>query len=178
MPDLISRIRERIASEDGPLDELTASSADLPGPATPGDVAAAEAAIGRPLPSLLVRLYTEIAHGGFGPDYGLLGINGGTGNEGGHDAVAIYAAFRRPDKADPHWRWPAHLLPVVHCGCAMYLCVDLRADDAPVIWFEPNPHNPGRPWDDSFIPLKWNLEQLLSAWLDGEPWTDAIADDS
>ena len=171
MADLIAQIRARIESPAGPIDDTGTRLKRFP-PATPTNVRNAEAAIGRELPGFLGQLYTEVANGGFGPDYGLLGIDGGAGNEGGHDATAIYLAYREPDPGDRHWRWPTHLLPVVHCGCAMYLCVHCRADDAPMTWFEPNPHMAGEPWDESFIPLTCNLEQLMSAWLRGESWID------
>jgi len=48
------------------------------------------------------------------------------------------------------------------------MCLDLdAATDASLIWFEPNPHCDGEPWDDSFIPIGGSLERWLSAWVDG-----------
>src|SRR6185437_14415030 len=46
-------------------------------PATEEQAQAAEMKMGRPLPSLLRDLYLQIANGGFGPSYGLLGLEDG-----------------------------------------------------------------------------------------------------
>ena len=43
-----------------------------PRPASPADVRAAEEALGLTLPPFIVRVYTEVADGGFGPEEGLL----------------------------------------------------------------------------------------------------------
>jgi hypothetical protein len=172
MTDLVSRVRAR-ASSDEPTDEGPPGRPARP-PAGPGSVAKTEAALGHNLPPLLTRLLTEVGNGGFGPDYGLLGIDGGAANEDGRDALALYLVFREPDEQDPHWHWPAGLLPLVHCGCAMFLCVDCTSRRGDIVWFEPNPHEDGQPWDDSFIPLGCDLEQLLESWLAGEAWLDRL----
>jgi hypothetical protein len=128
----------------------------------------AEAALGCGLPELLRRLYLEVANGGFGPGYGLLGVPPlGAKDDLQHDLVSLYALYREADPDDPHWVWPEGLLPLVHLGCAMYGCLNVRAAGAPIIWFEPNPHEPGTPWDGSFIPLIGSLAGWLEAWLEG-----------
>ena len=55
-------------TDDELVDAVHARVADRapPPPATPEDAAAVEAAVGRPMPELLRRLYLESAHGGFG----------------------------------------------------------------------------------------------------------------
>lgn len=170
MDDLIRRVRSRAASAE-PTDSGWATEKSYP-PVGRKSITKAEKAIGYKLPPLLFRLYSEVGNGGFGPDYGLLGIDGGAGNEGGHDALAIYQGFRKPKKSDPYWCWPDNLLPLVHCGCAMHLCVDCAAPEGKIVWFEPNPHAFGQSWADSFIPLNCNLQQLMEAWLEGESWLD------
>ncbi|WP_229868244.1 SMI1/KNR4 family protein [Streptomyces chryseus] len=47
-------------------------------PVTPAEVENAERAIGRRLPELLRRVYTEVANGGFGPDRGLASLTDGS----------------------------------------------------------------------------------------------------
>ena len=170
MDDLIARINDRVASPDGPTDD-GGREAPFP-PVRAKSLTAVEAIVGHKLPPLLERLYSEVGNGGFGPDYGLLGIDGGAGNERGQDAISLYQTFRVPDERDPLWRWPPGLLPLVHCGCGMFLCVDCSSSDGKVVWFEPNPHESGQPWDDSFIPLTCDLGQLMTAWVDGESWYD------
>ena len=51
-------------------------------PATAEAVREAEGLVGLPLPPLLRRLYLEVADGGFGPYYGLLGLAAGHSHNG------------------------------------------------------------------------------------------------
>jgi hypothetical protein len=50
----------------------------------------------------------------------------------------------------------------------MYHCVQCDNNNAPIIWFEPNPHEENTPWDSSFIPFCPSLAEYLSAWLAGD----------
>lgn len=177
--DIIARIRERIAT--GKPIEALAGAPDtlerlLPKPASLGELDTAERALGLQLPALLRRLYTDIANGGFGPGYGLIGVPpDGATDDLGQNLVSLYTSYRERDPADPHWRWPVGLLPVAHLGCAMYACVDCTVQGSAVIWFEPNPHDDGTPWDECFIPLADSLETWLGGWLDGRDLLMAVA---
>lgn len=152
-------------------------STELQAPATSEQLQAAEAALGFKLPPIIKDIYVDVANGGFGYSYGLLGIGGGATNEDGHDAVDLYLRYREPDPDDPHWSWPERLLPLNHLGCAMYLCVDCSRQELPVIWFEPNPHEYGQTWADSFIPLSESFEELMKQWLAGDdPFARLAAD--
>ncbi len=53
----------------------------LPPPATPEAVRAAEEAVGFRFPPILTRLWTEVANGGFGPGDGIFGVEGGWGDD-------------------------------------------------------------------------------------------------
>jgi hypothetical protein len=166
MNNLIERLQERVQGAD-----LTCDTEYFGGPFPPlgqAEVAKAEADLGFSLPDTIRRIYCQVANGGFGPAYGLLGLVGGMLNEESQDACRQYKMYVEPDPNDPHWRWPKGLLPVGCLGCAMYLCVDCTHPDGPIVWFEPNPHQDGRPWDDSFFPFAETTDQWLSAWLDGE----------
>ena len=110
-----------------------------------GEIADAEKRLGYKLPGSLRSLYAHVGNGGYGPSYGLLGLVGGAKQEDGCDAVAMFESYRAPDETDPLWGWPEKLLPVVHLGCAMFFCVDATTDDGMVVWFEPNPHEDGKP---------------------------------
>ena len=46
-------------------------------PATEKHLRSTDAALGFPLPPLLRALYAQVANGGFGPFYGLIGVRGG-----------------------------------------------------------------------------------------------------
>jgi hypothetical protein len=53
------------------LAKAGATAGRLPLPATAEEVAQAESLVGFGFPPVLVRLYREVANGGFGPDYQL-----------------------------------------------------------------------------------------------------------
>lgn len=132
---------------------------------------AVEAKLGYPLPPALKAVYAQVGNGGFGPAYGLLGLEGGAVQEDAKNALQMYAMFRQEDPCDPLWRWPDGLLPLVHLGCAMFLCVDCTDEKGRITWFEPNPHVDGEPWDDSMFPSDVTFEQMMEAWMEG---TDVI----
>lgn len=137
-------------------------------PLPPRDIDLAEKELGFLLTPLLRRIFSEVSNGGFGPSYGMLGLRGGMQNEDGGDAVTLYSGLRQTDPNDSYWMWPVGLLPLGHLGCAMYLCIDCTKPEGPVVWFEPNPHEIGKSWSDSFFPLADSTEAWLFAWLDGE----------
>jgi len=148
---------------------LVANDSYLKGDTTPlgkKTIIDIETRLGFQLPPLLAAIYGDITNGGFGDSYGFLGLSGGPLNEDGMDAVSLYETYRESDPDDDHWHWPEGLVPICHLGCAMYHCVQCTDDSAPIIWFEPNPHEDEGPWDDSFIPFCPTLSEYLSAWID------------
>ena len=166
MEELIAELKERRAAG-----KLVADDSYLGGlapPLTDQEIELAEAALGFKLPELLRRIYSEVANGGFGYSYGLLGLTGGPRNEDGQDVLGLYSTYREIDSDDPLWHWPKGLLPIGHLGCAMFHCVQCTDPAGPVIWFEPNPHEPGDSWEESFIPFAPSFAAYLRAWLDGK----------
>lgn len=143
-------------------------------PLTEQEICGAERRLGFALPSVLRTLYAGVANGGFGPAYGLLGLVAGARQEDGNDAIMMYEQLRQRDPNDSHWRWPEKLLPVVNLGCAMFFGVDCSSDDGMVIWFEPNPHEHGKPWDDAFFPLGRTFRDLISGWTSSESTLDLM----
>jgi hypothetical protein len=83
---LIQKMRERVADR-----RRATSAASWPGnyadisptfgPAPLDLVEDAQRRFGFPIPSLLVRLWSEIANGGIGPGYGIFGVEGGMTDE-------------------------------------------------------------------------------------------------
>jgi len=96
----------------------------------------AEMALGFSLPPPLVDLYLCFGNGGYGPNYGVIGIAGGHKDADGRlDLVARYkkqvALFSDEDDAP----WPLGLLPVCNHGCGMYSCVSTKEKNFPVyLW--------------------------------------------
>lgn len=177
MRNLISELLERKAAGRLSADEAWQEHGPH-APLTAVQLAAVETGLGFALPSTLRALYTEVANGGFGPQYGLLGLSGGMLNEDGLDALRQYQAYRTPHPRDPYWGWPHGLIPLGHLGCAMYLCVDCTAPHGPVTWFEPNPHSPGQSWADSYIQFAESTDTWLLAWLDGKDLFDKLVEAS
>lgn len=168
MPDLIAELSDRSRAGTLHADEGQYATRGPFAPLADADIRVAEASLGLALPPTLRRLFAEVANGGFGPAYGIMGLTGGMPDDLGRDAVTLWRRFREPDPHDPMWSWPEQLLPVCHLGCAMYLCVDCSDPAGPVVWFEPNVHgNTGDPWDDSFNVLAASTEGWLSAWASG-----------
>jgi hypothetical protein len=131
-------------------------------------VSAVEKILGYNLPPLLQRMYCEVANGGFGESYGLIGLVGGARDDTNRDVQQLLRDFRKPDKDDPKWKWSEGLLPAFYVGCAMYLCVDCRNSEGRVWLFEPNNHEDGRSWKNSFIPFSPSLRKMMDDWLDRE----------
>ena len=86
----------------------------LPRPAALADLRSIEAALEVTFPAFVVRVYTEVADGGFGPGDGLLSLAG----------VAKQTRILRAGEELPRGRrWPATLLPLVGLDPG-WTCVD------------------------------------------------------
>jgi hypothetical protein len=119
-----------------------------------------ERLLGFKLPTAVRQLYTLVANGGFGLDYGLLGLVGGAPDETGETAVGSY--LRRRETARD-W-WPQYLLPICNWGCAMYSCVDCgpHSRQGRMVRFDPN--------ISIQPPCMWDERRDLAAWL--RVWID------
>ena len=96
-----------------------------------------ESQLGFCLPPFLRRLYCEVANGGFGPDYGLIGVFAGH-TDGGKDIVGLYRETQSA-KWSRNWpRWPVRALRLLNWGCGMYLVVDCSTPAYRLFHFEPN----------------------------------------
>lgn len=148
------------AAADGILDRLPPP----PPPATPEVIHEAESQVGTALPPLLRALYS-IANGGFGPGYGLLGLQGGFADDMGRTAVDILSEV-------PKGLWPGmppELFPLCHWGCAIYSFV--HCPSGRVFGWDPNPVEPED--DVPFFEQEYLLDSWFEAWLDGtlqQPW--------
>jgi hypothetical protein len=179
---LIEAVRKRAADPARRTDGADAIPATVFPVTRPDTIAAAEQALGFELPGLLRELYLRVGNGGYGPGYGLVGIAGGAKDSSGSQLVELYAGLARSDPDDIHWRWPTRLLPVANLGCGMYACIDCSTTEGRVVWFEPNPHSDGEPWDDSFILLSPSMSDWLRSWLNGKDlfegaWKAAFGED-
>lgn len=98
---------------------------DVRPPATPAALARAESRLGFALPSLLRRIYTEVADGGFGPAHGLFPLR--QDGSGAHEVESLVEVHDELALAPPQ------LLPICDWGCASWSCLDCRTDDGAVV---------------------------------------------
>lgn len=134
-------------------------------PAGPELVDEADQALGCPLPPLLRRLYLEVANGGFGPGYGILGLRGGHGMAPEGTAIERYRLFREWEPAPP-----PSLFPICDWGCAISTFVDC-SDQGTVMWgLDPNPVDD---MADALFRQEMGLVDWLQLWIEGclyQPW--------
>jgi hypothetical protein len=137
-------------------------------PVSAAQIAAAEASLGFPLPPLLRDIYMTIGNGGFGPGYGLIGIEGGApmhvaGRE--WHLADLYRAFRLTPTRNESWA--EKLLPVCTWGCTYYSYLDCALPETPVLAFDENSHGHG-PWGCAFSLHAASFEDWMERWLNGE----------
>jgi hypothetical protein len=127
-----------------------------------------EAQLGFELPALLRDIHLTVGNGGFGPGYGLLGIEGGapySARGRGWSVVELYREFRqRPAR---HERWGEKLLPICDWGCTYLSYLDCALPSAPVMSSDEGAHGHG-PWGCAFSLHAASLEEWMQRWIDGE----------
>lgn len=152
--ELLNRLRERTGE------------ARLRYPCVDEDaIAEAERELGFRLPRLLRAIYLQVANGGFGPGFGLIGLEGGATED--HDLSLVEAYQQREtspfDRDLPaELTWPDRVLPICSHGCAVYSCVDCNRRSGRVLTFNPAewPEKPFRLQSPSLA--EW-LEEWLEA---------------
>jgi SMI1 / KNR4 family (SUKH-1) len=146
----------------------TRPNAKLYPPVDAAQISAAETALGFSLPPLLRDIYLTIGNGGFGPGYGLIGVEGGARmHAAGRQwhLVSLYNAFRAPPpRGEP---WGEKLLPICSWGCTYYSYLDCALPQAPVMGFDENSHGHG-PWGRAFSLHARSFEEWMERWLSGE----------
>jgi hypothetical protein len=146
--------------------------------ATDPQLVETERLLGFALPAPLRALYKEVANGGFGPGYGIVGAVGGAPADEDSNVAELYRLDRqvRPfleesgvDRDSPGWfepffnEWPRRVLRFVDWGCCIWSCIDARTGR--VLRFEPLHGKRDRE------AMEWeadSLEQWLERWLRGE----------
>lgn len=141
----------------------------LPPTAAAEDVENAESILGFKLPTMLVRLYREVANGGFGPGYQLLPLTG--------EARSTVSDYReeRATRRSGETHWPAEVLPILDWGCGMYAAVDCRSPEGTVLLFEPNGIDDA--WHNAWYVDAASLTTWLETWLSNMGWYEEDADE-
>jgi hypothetical protein len=128
----------------------------LPAPADAASIAAAESALGVPLPLVLRRVYAEVADGGFGPGEGILPLA---------DVVLAWSVLRELGSMPRGRAWPDGFLPLVEMSPG-FDCVD-AATGRIVAWDpeELTERSSEERFRRSFRELFPSVEAWLSEWL-------------
>ncbi|WP_351232412.1 SMI1/KNR4 family protein [Streptomyces sp. NPDC002133] len=161
------------------VEEVAVYYTDAPrGPLFPpismADVEKAEHRIGRRLPELLRRVYTEVADGGFGPEGGLASLTDGN-RAPGHlrdwpCAVGIHERNRAKGV-------PASWLHLTYGGCTMEWHLSLTAVGNPVLLYDADGWVPdwGQDAHDGLRHATASLRKWLQTWADGgHVWDEAL----
>ena len=123
-------------------------------PASTSLVEDAESKLGFKLPPLLQACYGQIGNGGFGPGYGLIGLQGGADSDFG-TLVETYQQLKTDQESEEN-EWQVGLLPFCSWGCNIFSCVDCLNESFPVLKFE----------DFEVWPQSYDLEQFFGLWID------------
>ena len=140
--------------------------APLP-PVTREAANAAVRRLGFSLPPLLSRLWVEVANGGFGPGYGLFGLEGGHAHEQGLTLVDQYLQ----DLDDPGSEvlfdggWPKRLVQICDWGCWNVSAIDCSTGDGEIVDLVEGEMDYERRKGLTFA-------QWMEAWVNGERWWD------
>jgi hypothetical protein len=174
---IIERLRLRIQDSNLATDMAMAYSirSTIFPPANLKSLESAEAKLGFSLPCLLRDIYTQVANGGFGPGYGLIGLDDGAHDDLDKSITDLYAIYKLGDPMDSFWHWSDRLVPICHLGCAIYSCIDCSQLSAPIMKFDPNQHEEGQPWDQAYSYQSSSLAEWIEQWLTHRVEKDAIA---
>lgn len=142
-------------------------------PTTVKELQVVEKDLGFDLPDLLKAIYSQVGNGGFGPQYGIVGIKCAPG------PITLEACYRKMmklDKENAIWRWPQHLLPLADFGCGMWCCIDCNSQRHPLFLWDPNDLDEGLSgaearlnWGSAFWDQGLTLRTWLEGWLDEKP---------
>jgi hypothetical protein len=191
MSQIAERVRARIQDPrlTTTVSKFSPRRGELYPPAPPLLLEATEARLGFRLPPLLRELYTEVANGGFGPGYGIFGLEGGFSDpvismgEGDGTLLDWYSAYRGTDGSMPElkseldleggatlfidpepkpgtWSWFDKLVPICHHGDWQVSCINCGQASYPVFFYD-GQQCQLRPEGSSF-------EEWIEAWLTEE----------
>lgn len=172
MDDVVNKISTRLRWNKNGKDIVGGTFRAYP-PATEQDVVTTEHRLNFALPDTLRKIYLQVANGGFGPGYGVMGVERGFTDDLGHTIADVFEAYRQSDPEDPTWEWPERFLPLCHWGCVIYSAVDCGQNAAPVYFVDVSMKEPDEPMKDIIIFHKPSIDIWLNDWLEGKDlWSE------
>lgn len=166
MNTVVSKLADRVANGPPSLDVIGNMVEACP-PCSFETIEKAERELGFRLPDILKDIYTGIANGGFGPGYGIMGVDGGFTDDMDANVVSLYRSYRQSDLEDPSWVWPHGWLPICHWGCIVYTVVDCVNQPNRVLFVGVADREEGQPIEEVAVESRPSLSEWLDAWLSG-----------
>ena len=168
---LVEKIRERARDPprfvDMPDVKNKALLHKVPPPVSLVELEIAEKKLGFQLPSLLRALYLQIGNGGFGPGYGLIGLND-KGAKNYHitlvDGYLEGITFVHPDYPP----WPKQLIVICDWGDNITSALDWTSAQCPVYRFNGDRYAEG-PFESVMELESPSLQTWLEDWLNDRP---------
>ena len=184
MDTLIARLKERIrwapAIECDAYCVYTNDAGEVLPPRRPNpplsisEVELVEAQLGFKLPTLVRRLCTEIADGGYGPAWGINRVKHPPNLPFGPEweiEMSVESWHRLYQTENVRARQPAYperFIRFCEVGCNISICVDCTLDSGALFTDDPNDsQNPLQRMDET-------VEQWLWRWLIEKPWPTTI----
>ena len=118
-------------------------------------VRAAQAVLGFSFPPLLSECLTTIGNGGFGPGYGIIGLQGGNDSDFG-SLIETYEQLSTDFESDGR-RWPLSMLPFCSWGCNIFSCVECDGVNDVYTFDEGELEHAG-----------YDVEEFFNMWLSGQ----------
>src|SRR5262249_55202637 len=103
----------------------------------------------------------QVGNGGFGPGYGLIGLEGGP-TIYDRDLVDRYLELVQNGPPQPYHPWPKQLITICDWGCNMTSELDWSNTSVPIFFFDANEYEPERLWERVMSPGR----PSLFAWLE------------
>ncbi|QDV48207.1 SMI1/KNR4 family protein [Gimesia fumaroli] len=111
--------------------------------------------LGFSIPNLLKQCYLRVGNGGFGPGYGVIGLEGGYASDYGN--VVETFQLLKSDQESEGLEWQEGLLPFCEWGCNIFSCVDCNDPQHPVFTFE----------DFAVTQQNYTLDRFFELWMSG-----------
>ena len=122
-PQDISVIRFRALNPETRTDFSRLGCHDLASPASCDLVISSEQKVGFPLWSDHRQILMELANGGFGPGYGLLGIDGGSVDDDGRSLIELRDMILSPEELS------LPIIPLCDWGGGVWSCLDCQTGE-------------------------------------------------
>lgn len=166
-PNIVARLQKHLLANPVGHDVVDRPIRPLP-PCTCQAIEMAERDLGFRIPQVLSGIYTQVANGGFGPGYGVMGVAGGYTDDLKHNIVEAYLGYAKPYPEDPTWNWPRGWVPICHWGCIIYSVVDFLNEPHAVYVADISAKEPGELMESIFHVHKASFVQWLDDWMAGK----------